>query len=316
MDIEPQTEEKAADAPEMTFMGFQLPAFQSPSIAHFPHNTNQPQTSEERTEWATGIWHARAEPLEWAEGEEVVGMINLVPGVDERDWILAKFDNHPDWTHRCIHFPTFISEVNCFYSRHFALLSPPGESFPQISVDLLWLALFFQILSNGIEAGLVKSRGLEGFSELSREEVQEKAKRWLAASQRCLVLGKYLEQPRIRTIQTIILFCRNLQTTGIPTYTATFALSLLGTAIRISQLLKLHRLGQNENRMPPDDPALPWGRNSLKRQTALRIFGIVCFLDWMSATTADRAYLINPCLVDSEPPMNVNDNSLSLMSSA
>ncbi|KAH8925956.1 hypothetical protein BT69DRAFT_1061607 [Atractiella rhizophila] len=83
-------------------------------------------------------------------------MINLLPGVDERDWILAKFYNHPDWTHRCIHFPTFISEVNCFYSRHFALLSP-GESFPQISLDLLWLALFFQILSNGIEAGLVKS---------------------------------------------------------------------------------------------------------------------------------------------------------------
>ncbi|KAH8925957.1 hypothetical protein BT69DRAFT_1061624 [Atractiella rhizophila] len=68
--------------------------------------------------------------------------------------------------------------------------------------------------------------------------------------------------------------------------------------------------------MPPDDPALPWGRNSLKRQTALRIFGIVCFLDWMSATTTDRAYLINPCLVDSEPPMNVNDNSLSHMSSS
>ncbi|KAH8913647.1 hypothetical protein BT69DRAFT_1365076 [Atractiella rhizophila] len=131
--------------------------------------------------------------LEQAVGEEVLGMINLVPGVVERDWILDK------------------------------------------------------ILSSGMEAGLVKSGGLEGFSELSREEVQQKAKGRLAASQRCLVLGKYLEQSRIRTIQTIILFCRNLKTTSIPTYTATFALSLLGTAIRISQLLTLHRLGEDEN---------------------------------------------------------------------
>ncbi|KAH8915649.1 hypothetical protein BT69DRAFT_1341047 [Atractiella rhizophila] len=90
MDLEPQTDEKTADALEKTFTGFQPPAFQSPSIALFPHDVNQPQTSGERTEWATGIWHARLEPLERAKGEEVLGMINLVPGVDERDWILAK----------------------------------------------------------------------------------------------------------------------------------------------------------------------------------------------------------------------------------
>ncbi|KAH8922669.1 hypothetical protein BT69DRAFT_221266 [Atractiella rhizophila] len=138
----------------------------------------------------------------------------------------------------------------------------------------------------------------------------------MAASQRCLVLGEYTEHPRIRTVQTIILFCQNLQTTGLVTYADTFALSLLAVAIRISQVLTLHRLGEDEDKMPPDDPALPPGKNSLKRQMALRIFGIICFQDWMSATTVDRAYLINPSLVDSEPPMNINDDSLSLTSSS
>ncbi|KAH8929428.1 hypothetical protein BT69DRAFT_204616 [Atractiella rhizophila] len=96
------------------------------------------------------------------------------------------------------------------------------------------------------------------------------------ASQCYLVLGEYTEQPRIRTIQTIILFCQNLQTTGLVTYADTFALSLLAVA----QALRLHRLGEYEDKMPPDDPAFPPGKNSLKRQMALRIFGIICFARW------------------------------------
>lgn len=35
--------------------------------------------------------------------------------------------------------------------------------------------------------------------------------------------------------------------------------------------------------MPPDDPAWPPGKNSLKRETALRLWGHLRFFDYLSA---------------------------------
>jgi len=46
--------------------------------------------------------------------------------------------------------------------------------------------------------------------------------------------------------------------------------------------------------MPPPDPAYPPGANSIKREGAIRLFGFLVFLDYMSATTRFKSYLLDP----------------------
>jgi hypothetical protein len=55
--------------------------------------------------------------------------------------------------------------------------------------------------------------------------------------------------------------------------------SWFASAIRIAQRMGLHRLGDDPETMPPDDPALPHGKNSLKREMAVRLFHMLVFND-------------------------------------
>lgn len=55
----------------------------------------------------------------------------------------------------------------------------------------------------------------------------------------------------------------------------------LGAAIRIAQQLGLHQLGHDPNTMPADDPALPPGVNTTKREIPIRLFYTLLFLDYM-----------------------------------
>lgn len=43
--------------------------------------------------------------------------------------------------------------------------------------------------------------------------------------------------------------------------------------------------------MPLDDPAFPPGKNSVKRESALRIFGVVCFQDWMCVSVLFASWI-------------------------
>lgn len=81
--------------------------------------------------------------------------------------------------------------------------------------------------------------------------------------------------------------------------------------------------------MPPDDPAWPPGKNSLKREIAKRLWGVLVYQDWLAASSKNRSYSISPyhcelCFVDqsawleadsvtvdTDEPLNVNDADLS-----
>jgi hypothetical protein len=75
----------------------------------------------------------------------------------------------------------------------------------------------------------------------------------------------------------------------------------LSPAIRLAQLLGLHRLGNDPSRMPADDPAFPPGvckgsprapstadrlpqRSAIKRETAKRIWSYLLTSDWLTCT--------------------------------
>lgn len=47
-------------------------------------------------------------------------------------------------------------------------------------------------------------------------------------------------------------------------------------------MLGLHKLGSDPSTMPPEDPALPTGINTMRREIPIRLFYVLLFLDFMS----------------------------------
>lgn len=69
--------------------------------------------------------------------------------------------------------------------------------------------------------------------------------------------------------------------------------------------------------MPPPDPAYPPGANSIKREGAIRLYGFLVFLDYMSATTRFKSYLLDPLQCESIlSPCGIQDSRSSLYSQA
>ncbi|KAJ5287072.1 hypothetical protein N7478_002758 [Penicillium angulare] len=63
--------------------------------------------------------------------------------------------------------------------------------------------------------------------------------------------------------------------------------------------------------MPPDDPAWPPGKNAVKRYMGLRVWMMVQWSDWMSASARFRCYTIHPDQCTSQVVDNVDDWELS-----
>lgn len=112
-----------------------------------------------------------------------------------------------------------------------------------------------------------------------------------AAAQRLLDLGDWRARPQFRSAQVILLLDQFQQAGGGDGYAASRFLVNVASAIRVLQVLGYHKLGADDETMPPDDPAFPPGKNSLKRQWALRIWNKFVFLDAMFASGKLRAYV-------------------------
>lgn len=113
--------------------------------------------------------------------------------------------------------------------------------------------------------------------------------------------------PRVRTLQTCALFAPYLLYQGNPS-TGERHQTYLAAAIRICQRLGLHRLGSDPSVMPPDDPALPAGINSLRREVCLRLFRNLLFVEYISINKIKPG--LPPQVIDSAFPGNYNDDDL------
>lgn len=95
--------------------------------------------------------------------------------------------------------------------------------------------------------------------------------------------------------QTIVLFTQYLQLCSANRGQPAQLVTWLAGAIRLAQVLGLHLLGCNPETMPPqDDPAFPPGKNSFKRESAKRLWGVLVYQDWLGASSKNRSYLISP----------------------
>lgn len=201
--------------------------------------------------------------------------------------------------HNILHRDTFIAEHDFYWD-----LVATGR---QLEACPIWLALYSIVLALAHDGSLAE---FDQDEENRKNPIQ--ATKLYAVSHRLLDLGDWRGRPQVRSIYTILMIAQFQQlcasTVGGQ---ATRFLSLIAGAVRIAQILGLHQLGTSDESMPPDDPAWPPGKNSMKRQAAIRVWWILTFLDLMSSGIRFRAYMIHVDQVTTAHLANVDFEDLS-----
>ncbi|GAA6061119.1 hypothetical protein JCM10212_006150 [Sporobolomyces blumeae] len=224
-------------------------------------------------------------------------VFSLLPSPSDATQIIEAYFNDVSWFYAILHPPAFRAEVERFED-----MARAGR---QNDVDTAWLAVFFAVLALGLDG----AQSVE-IPSLPFPSKAETSSAWYATSLRLFHLSYWPVQPHFRLVQAVALYGQYNLTSGGGTDQGGF-LSYLAIGIRICQKLRLHQLGTNPKTMPPNDPAFPPGCNSLKRQLAIRVFGIIVFLDVVTANNKLGAYLVNPAQVTTPPPDNLNFDQLS-----
>ncbi|GAA5942915.1 hypothetical protein JCM3775_001226 [Rhodotorula graminis] len=213
--------------------------------------------------------------------------------------VRAYFDEI-DWLHMVLHRQSFEAE----HERAWEMLEGGRGN----DIDPMWLACYFMVCALAIDGLRCQATQLVLTPDERKRCVTHT---WFALSQRLLQLGDGTGRPQVRYIQATILVGQWLQTCSVGGQASRF-LSLMATAIRTAQLLGIHRLTDDPQVMPPADPAWPPNACSLRREVALRLFGLLSFLDFISASTRLRSYLLDPEQCTTPPCSNVNMDELSI----
>ncbi|SCV67647.1 BQ2448_5258 [Microbotryum intermedium] len=277
--------------------------------------------------------------IDKARSEELRRLIRALPSDRAcTDYLVELYFGSIAWLFHHLHAPTFLIELDAFWR-----LCDEGR---ENEVDPCWLGLLLMVsglrrmtlkrlcaelmmsalvLSQVICVALDSTRASRSplsldppkANELGQlecfapEEIEVLPERWFTASQRALRLAEWETIPRIRSIQTVVLYTQYLQlcssTRGQPSQMAVW----LAASIRLAQVMGLHVLGSNPEIMPPDDPAFPPGKCSIKRETAKRLWAVLVYQDWLGATSKNRCYQISPLHFDTDDPLNLNDSDLS-----
>ncbi|GAA5981930.1 hypothetical protein JCM10908_004671 [Rhodotorula pacifica] len=274
-------------------------------------------------------YDASAETVLRAKQDELERIMRTLPGREATVFLVERYFSNVSWLFHHLHAPSFRSEV-----EHFHLMCDQGR---QREVDPFWLALLLMVIclaldsmhysrsplslrteSNGHQPHqhskestapeVGKDTPLEAYTQ---EQLKALPERWFSASMRALKLAEFETVPRIRSIQTIVLYTQYLQLSSASRGQPSQLVVWLATAIRLAQVFGLHLLGSNPETMPPEDPAFPPGKNSLKREMSKRLWAVLVYQDWLGANSRNRCYTISPAHCDTDDPLNVNDSDLS-----
>ncbi|KAM0750228.1 hypothetical protein T439DRAFT_326177 [Meredithblackwellia eburnea MCA 4105] len=229
----------------------------------------------------------------------------VLPGKEIADFLLHKYFTEIDWDYKPIDEEAFLQE----HDRYREMLLDGREDL----IDPLWVAVFCMVLALSLEGFWSRPGGAKNlnlFRGLSERELQDLPSVWHDAALRALQLGEWGGTPRIRTIQTVILFGQYIQIASSSGQQGRF-LGWAASAIRVAQRLGLHRLGTNPETMPPDDPALPPGKNSLKREMGVRLFNMLVCIDSLLSDSTHRCYLLHPSQYNTARPTNLNWSDFS-----
>ncbi|BGO93972.1 hypothetical protein NBRC10512_005221 [Rhodotorula toruloides] len=214
--------------------------------------------------------------------------------------LVEKYFQEVQWLHMIFHRGTFEAE----HDRAWQMI----EAGRWEEIDPMWLACYCMMLALAIDGLRCEKRQIR----LTDDDMKRcKPPIWYVCAQRLMQLADGSGKPQVRFIQSVILIGQWLQCSSIPGQATRF-LSLLAQAIRTAQILGLHQMTSDPEQMPPPDPAWPPNACSMRRETALRLFSLLSFLDYMSATTRFRSYLLDPVQCSSPPLSNLNQEDLSI----
>ncbi|GAA5980707.1 hypothetical protein JCM5350_006359 [Sporobolomyces pararoseus] len=252
---------------------------------------------------------------------EIDKMIRSLPGREVTTYLVDRYFTSVAWLFRVVHAPSFRAEVEAFYK-----LCDEGR---QAEIDIYWLSLLFMVLCLAVDSTHFSRSPLaldpnrtstttptaqpepSPLSAYSPSQLEALPERWFGIAMRAMRLGEWETIPRIRSVQTIILFTQYLQLSSSSRGQPSQLVVWLAGAIRLAQVLGLHLLGSNPETMPPEDPAFPPGRSSVKREMAKRLWAVLVYQDWLGANSRNRCYLISPVHFDTDDPLNLNDSDLS-----
>ncbi|KAM0750481.1 hypothetical protein T439DRAFT_326448 [Meredithblackwellia eburnea MCA 4105] len=242
-------------------------------------------------------------PVEEVEAARRAAVAKVLVDFPEKEmslYLVRKYYEDFDWIHHLVFQRTFEAELERYWEMH-----AEGR---ETEIDPLWFSLYAMIIALSLDG--LRTRSLPGDEGWFQDFPASYALRWYAAAQRLLILGDWLGTPQVRSILTVILLGQYIQISSFGGQANRF-LGWLSGAVRIAQVLGLHNLGDNPEVMPPDDPCWPPGSNAVKRESALRIFGVLIFMDWLAATTRFPTYMIHTSQFTSAPLSNIDDKNLS-----
>ncbi|KAJ5986630.1 hypothetical protein N7451_010995 [Penicillium sp. IBT 35674x] len=230
-------------------------------------------------------------------------ILENLPTLRQSYYLAEQYNNILHWRSRILHWPSFQAEMNYFWE----IMAQQRHS----ELDPLWLSVFFMVMALALDNRSTAPTGpSHPFHGYTHQGLNELTSKYHAVSIKALYLGDAMSTPRVRTIQTVILFNQFFQLSSAWRKADTM-LNWNALAIRTAQLMGLHRLGNNPEIMPPDDPAWPPGKNAVKRHMGLRVWMMLQWADWMSASARFRCYTIQLDQCTSQLVDNVNDWELS-----
>lgn len=110
---------------------------------------------------------------------------------------------------------------------------------------------------------------------------------WSEAAQKALIRSDWAGNPQARVVQAIILKIGSSRPrTQGPEGNFYIWLSV---AIRICEMLGLHKLGTSSSIMPVDDAAWPVAPCALKRELAKRVWWVTIAQEWMFSSASAMA---------------------------
>ncbi|GAA6016750.1 hypothetical protein JCM10207_003240 [Rhodosporidiobolus poonsookiae] len=230
----------------------------------------------------------------------------VLPDPEISQYLIKKYFSEMEWEFRVLDPEAFPAEF-----QRFVQMKAEGR---EDLIDPLWLAVFCMVLALSLEGFWSRPNGMKDlslFHGLAEQDLKDLPSVWHDASLRALQLGEWGGTPRIRTIQCILLMTSYIQLASSSGQNGRI-LGWVSSAICVAQRMGLHRLGANPQTMPPDDPALPPGSNSVKRETAVRLWNMLVNVDsWLSDSPTLRCYLLHPSQYNTARPLNLNFGDLS-----
>ncbi|GAA6010723.1 hypothetical protein JCM11491_002915 [Sporobolomyces phaffii] len=234
-------------------------------------------------------------------------IFRILPNKADSYKSFERYEKGFHWMFTCLHLPTLKAEHQKYWEM--------TEAGRRDEVDPAWLAVYTLVLalswndSSHLSPWMTANSRPESPEELARKERETSA--FYAASQKLLLLADPQGRPQVRVMQCVMLTACWTVIAAVDSSDWGRFSNLLALAIRTGHTLQLHRLTDDPESMPADDPAWPPGKNSVKRENALRIWSALTFYDHLAAISRFSTYMIVPDHTTTPMLSNIDSNLLS-----